>query len=74
MAEHQRDALRRLINAGKMIRRHDGSYGTTREQLMTNADARELKAKKLACPGFNHDIYPTLKGRKLIEEANADAR
>lgn len=70
-SDDRREALRRLIGHSKMIRRTDGSYGTTHAELMTNAMARHLKAKKLACPGFNHDIYPTTKGRKYLEESDA---
>lgn len=67
-AEQRLDALRKLIYFGKMIRRSNGAYGTTHAELMTNAMARHLKAKKLACPGFNHEIHPTLKGRRCVEE------
>ncbi len=66
--EDRREALRRLITVGRMIRRTNGAYGTTHAELMSNAMARDLKARKLACPGFNHDMYPTTKGKKLMEE------
>jgi hypothetical protein len=36
--------------------------------MMTNAMARDLKAKRYAVAGFNHQIVPTQKGRKFAEE------
>lgn len=67
----RREALRTLIATGKMIRRTNGAYGTTQGELMSNAMANHLKAKKLACPGFNHEILPTAKGRKYVEESES---
>jgi hypothetical protein len=51
-----------------MIRRNDGSYGTTGEKLITNAVARRLKYRGLATPGFNKDMYPSIRGKELNAE------
>lgn len=69
------EGLRRLIEYGKLIRREDGSYGTTIRTLVTLGVARRLKARDLAVAGFNREIVPTDKGRRVHAEAiNAVAR
>jgi hypothetical protein len=40
LAQQDREALRRLCEVGRMIRRTDGNYGTPRERLITMAVAR----------------------------------
>jgi hypothetical protein len=64
----RREALRTLIANRIFIRRSDGSFGTSQAEMMTNAMARDLKAKRYAISGFNHQIVPTEKGRKFAEE------
>lgn len=64
----RREALRMLIANRLFIRRSDGSFGTSQAELMTNAMARDLKAKRYTISGFNHQIVPTDKGRKFAEE------
>lgn len=64
----RREALRALIANRIFIRRSDGSFGTSQAEMMTNAMARDLKAKRYAISGFNHQIVPTEKGRKFAEE------
>lgn len=64
----------KLIDHGKLIRRSDGSFGTTIRTLITNAVAVSLKSKRLAIAGFNREIVPTNKGRQVdMEEQDARA-
>lgn len=69
IAPEDREALRRLCDAGRMIRRTDGSYGTAAEKLITNAVAVRLKRRGLATPGFNKDMFPSMRGKQCNAEA-----
>jgi hypothetical protein len=69
LAQQDREALRRLCEVGRMIRRTDGNYGTPRERLITMAVARRLKKRGLATPGFDKDMFPSTRGKELNAEA-----
>jgi hypothetical protein len=55
---------------GRMIRRHDGSYGTPSKMMIPNAIATALKARRMIVAGFNSEVVPTELGRRFNEEKN----
>jgi hypothetical protein len=69
LVQQDREALRRLCDVGRMIRRSDRSYGTAAKTLITNAVAIRLKKRGLAVPDFNTDIVPSVRGKQLNAEA-----
>jgi hypothetical protein len=75
VAKEDREALKRLVEAGRMIRRGDGRYGTTAKPLITNVVAARLKARELAVSGFDKQktMYPSDKGRRLYAEMKSNA-
>lgn len=69
IADEDREALRRLVEVGNMIRRSDGRYGTAREPLITGAIVARLKVRQLAVSGFDRkSVAPSDKGRRLYAE------
>jgi hypothetical protein len=70
VADEDREALKRLVEAGRMIRRGDGRYGTPAKALITSVVAARLKARELAVSGFDKQktMYPSDKGRRLYAE------
>jgi hypothetical protein len=69
IADEDREAVRRLIEAGKMIRRADGRWGTASRPLITGAVAARLKARSLAVSAFDKQtMYPSDKGKRLYAE------
>ncbi len=75
IADEDREALRRLIEAERMIRRSDGRYGTPKEALITGAIVARLKQRDLAVSGFDRKtIAPSDKGRRLYAEMNDATR
>jgi hypothetical protein len=69
IADEDREALRRLVEVGRMIRRVDGSYGTASKKMITNAVAVRLKARHLAVAGFKKDMVASERGKRLNAEA-----
>lgn len=65
-----RDCLSRLIEMGRMIRRHDGSYGTLATMMIPNKIATALKGRRMAVAGFNSEIVPTGLGRRFNAESD----
>jgi hypothetical protein len=68
LVQQDREALKRLCDVGRMIRRNDGGYGTGAKTLITNAVAIRLKQRGLAVPGFNKDMFPSIRGKELNAE------
>jgi hypothetical protein len=70
--DEDREALKRLVETGKMIRRKDGRYGTAAKAMITNVIAARLKARELAVAGYGkpRTMYPSDKGRRLYAEMN----
>lgn len=68
IAPEDREALRRLCEVGKLIRRTCGNYGTRQRILITNLVAARLRARDLAVSGFNRELVPTEKGIRLNAE------
>jgi hypothetical protein len=70
IADEDREALKRLVETGKMIRRKDGRYGTAAKAMITNVIAARLKARELAVTGYGkpRTMYPSDKGRRLYAE------
>lgn len=65
-----RACLARLVEAGRMIRRHDGSYGTPSAMMIPNHIATALKARRMIVAGFNSEVVPTELGRRFNAESD----
>lgn len=63
-----RACLSRLIEIGRMIRRHDGSYGTPSAMMIPNHIATALKARRMIVAGFNSEVVPTELGKRFNAE------
>jgi hypothetical protein len=76
VSTEDREALKRLVEAGRMIRRSDGRYGSAAKAMMTQANAQRLKARELAVSGFDKQktMYPSDKGRRLYAEMKSNAK
>ena len=66
------DALVRLCDLKKVIRRDDG-YGSESETLISRASAVMLKKRHFAVTGWNREMYPTTSGQAFAA-AKSDAR
>lgn len=66
-----RECLSKLIEAGRMIRRHDGSYGTPTAMMIPNRIATALKARRMIVAGFNSEVVPTELGRRFNAEKDS---
>lgn len=69
VAAEDREALMRLVEAGKVVRRSDGRWGTSSRPLMTGAIAARLKERTLAVSGFEElTMVASDKGKRLYAE------
>lgn len=74
IADEDREALKRLVEVGRMIRRTDGRYGTAREPMITQGIVARLKQRDLAVSGFDRkSIAASDKGRRLYAEMKTNA-